>query len=120
MLDKLGIPKEPPKGSFYDFSSDEQPAGNNDQGKKRTSGGQPGNQNARKHGLYSKHLPAERHGEYGSLKSIRDLSNEITLLRLKIIEQFDDPDTYHDHLIKSLNTLARLTDIQERNLYMYR
>ena len=63
MLDALGIPKEPPKGSFYDLTSDEDkevPAGNDAQGKKRNPGGAPiGNQNARKHGLYSKLIPAQ-------------------------------------------------------------
>ncbi len=122
MLDSIGIPEEPPKGSFYDITPDEEkkqePASQSS--KKRKRGGQPGNQNARKHGLYSKHLPSQKASEYDSVLAVRDLSPEIALLRFKIMELLNDPEASHDHLIKSLNTLARLTDIQERHLYLVR
>ncbi len=61
MLDALGIPKKLPKGSFYDVTSDEdkeESTSNNAQGQKRNPAGQLGNQNARRHGLYSKLIPA--------------------------------------------------------------
>ena len=111
-MDTLGIPKEIPKGSFYDITDEEKEMN------KKKSGGQPGNQNARKHGLYSKHLPAERRDLHSSIKSVRDLSPEIALLRYKIMQLLEDPDTTNADLMKALNTLARLTDIQERHLYL--
>ena len=118
LMDTLGIPKEIPKGSFYDITDEEDK--NMDEQPRKKSGGQPGNQNARKHGLYSKHLPAQRRDIHSSITSVRDLSPEIALLRYKIMQLLEDPDTPHDHIIKSLNTLLRMVDVQERNLYLLR
>ena len=114
-MDTLGIPKEIPKGSFYDITDEVK---NMDEQPRKKRGGQPGNQNARKHGLYSKHLPAEQRDIHSSIKSVRDLSPEIALLRYKIMQLLEDPDTPNADLMKALNTLARLTDIQERHLYL--
>ncbi len=114
LMDALGIPKEIPKGSFYHITDEEKEMNN----KKR--GGQPGNGNARKHGLYSKQISAEQHDIQSSIKSVRDLSPEIALLRLKIMQLLEDPDTPHADLIKSLNTLTRMVDVQERHLYLVR
>ena len=108
-LDSLGIPKEPPKGSFYDLSDDE-----SDEEPKLKSGGQPGNQNARKHGFYSKNLPPKRLKEFQSLHNIKDLSPEIALLRFKIIELLDSPDASQELILKTLNSLGRLVNIQNR------
>ncbi len=112
LMDALGIPKEIPKGSFYDITDEEKEMNS------KKSGGQPGNGNARKHGLYSKQISAEQHDIQSSIKSVRDLSPEIALLRLKIMQLLEDPDTPNADLMKALNTLARLTDIQERHLYL--
>lgn len=51
---------------------------------RRKRGGQPGNQNARKHGLYSlAATPAQRRAISGAAK-INTLDQEIALLRVKI------------------------------------
>jgi hypothetical protein len=50
----------------------------------RQRGGQPGNQNARKHGFYSANLsPADLHGCLSALNNGGDL--ELTVLRLKLV-----------------------------------
>ena len=51
--------------------------------RKRKPGGQPGNQNARKHGVYSKVLTPEEQRVL-SLASIPGIDGEIALLRMKI------------------------------------
>ena len=112
LLDSLGIPKEPPKGSFYDLSSDEDPG--SDEEPKLKSGGQPRNQNARKHGFYSKHLSSKRLKEFQSVLNIKDLSPEIALLRFTIIELLDSPDVSQELVLKTLNSLGKLVNIQNR------
>ncbi len=47
-------------------------------------GAQPGNQNARKHGLYSHLLPAAVAEEMEALIRVYDLKEEIALVRLHI------------------------------------
>ena len=105
-MDTLGIPREIPKGSFYDITDEEI-----EMNKKKRD-----DQNA----LYSKHLPAQQRDIQSSITSVRDLFPEIALLRYKIMQLLEDPDTPHDHIIKSLNTLLRMVDVQERNLYLLR
>ena len=112
-LDKLGIPKEPPKGSFYDLSSDEDIS--SDETPKR--GAQPGNQNARKHGLYSKHLPAQQFEEYSSSLTVRDLAPEIAILRVRLNSLLNDPEASPDLINRTLTVLGRLMNIQRRFIY---
>ncbi len=112
MLDKLGIPKEPPKGSFYDFTSDEEQAVNEQPKKKR--GAPRGNQNARKHGLYSKLIPANDPDKYHRAAETDDLSNEIAFLRLKLDSLFNDPDADLNQILQVLTILGRLVNIQRR------
>ena len=113
-LDSLGIPKEPPKGSFYDLSSDE-----DDEVEKpeRKRGGQPGNQNARKHGFYSKQFTPEQIEQLEAADDLRDLGPEIALMRVKLNALLDDPDVSHELLIRAVNSLARLMSIQRRYVY---
>ena len=111
-LDSLGIPKEPPKGSFYDLSSDE-----SDEDPKLKSGGQPGNQNARKHGLYSKHLPAQRLEEYNNALAVRDLAPEIAIVRVRLNGLLNDPEASPDLINRTLSVLGRLMNIQRRFIY---
>ena len=106
MLDKLGIPKEPPKGSFYDLSADEEESA------KRKPGGQPGNQNARKHGFYSRSLTQEQRGAYRTAKYGPSLTPEIAIMRLIVRDIMADPDADQDLLLRSVRTLARLLHVQ--------
>ena len=110
-LDKLGIPKEPPKGSFYDLSSDEE------EEPKRKRGAQPGNQNARKHGFYSKHLTPDQMKQLEEADDLRDLGPEIALLRVKLNTLLDDPDVSLELILRAVNSLARLMSIQRRYVY---
>ena len=110
-LDKLQIPKEPPKGSLYDLSSDLE------EENKRQSGGQPGNQNARKHGLYSKHFTPGQAEQLENADDLKDLAPEINLLRVKLNGLLDDPNTSPDLILKIVNALARLMSVQRRYIY---
>ena len=114
-LDSLGIPKEPPKGSFYDLSSDEDPG--SDEKPKLKSGGQPGNQNARKHGFYSKHFTPDQLKQLEDADDLRDLGPEIALLRVKLNALLDDPEVSTELLLRAVNSLARLMAIQRRYVY---
>ena len=111
MLDKLGIPKEPPKGSFYDLSVDEEESA------KRKPGGQPGNQNARKHGFYSRHFTPEQAKQLEGVDYHKGLDPEIALLRVKLDALLDDPEVSSELLIRAINSLARLIAIQRRYIY---
>ncbi len=111
-LDSIGIPKEPPKGSFYDLSDAE-----SDEESKLKSGGQPGNQNARKHGLYSKHLPPEQLQQFDDALTVRDLAPEIAIVRVRLNGLLDDPNTSPDLILKIVNALARLMSVQRRYVY---
>ena len=51
---------------------------------KRIRGGQPGNQNARKHGFYSKALGEAQKLEFRQAARVKGLDAEIALLRVKI------------------------------------
>jgi hypothetical protein len=55
---------------------------------KRPRGGQPGNQNARKHGLYSKQLTAQESCEYLNIINTTGASPESAVLRLKMLSVF--------------------------------
>ena len=111
-LDKLGIPKEPPKGSFYDLSDDE-----SDEEPKRKRGAQPGNQNARKHGLYSRHFTPEQFEILENANDLKDLAPEIALLRVRLNTLLDDPETSPDLILKTVNALTRLMAVQRRYIY---
>ena len=50
----------------------------------RRRGGQPGNQNARKHGFYSKALGEAQRLEFRQATRVKGLDAEIALLRVKI------------------------------------
>ena len=110
-MDRLPDPKEPPKGSFYDLSSDE------DEKPNRKRGGQPGNQNARKHGFYSKHFTPEQIEQLEDADDLKDLGPEIALLRVKLNTLLDDPDVSPDLLLRAVNSVARLMSIQRRYVY---
>jgi len=50
----------------------------------RSRGGQPGNQNARKHGFYSSSLSQREICEFLNLTNLEGLDREVAVLRLKI------------------------------------
>ena len=74
----------------------------------RQSGGQPGNQNARRHGLYSRYLPPELRQDYEEAHQIRGIAAERALLRTKLAEMLaKDPDNAAliNKLIKTISKL---------------
>ena len=84
---------------------------------KRKRGGQPGNQNARKHGSYSKRLTPQQLEKFQDDREITDFSREIGLLCVKLNVLRKDPTTSLDSILKSLTALAELIHIQE--MYQY-
>ena len=116
MLDTLGIPKEPPKGSFYDLTTDEEDK-NMDEQPKRKRGGQPGNQNARKHGYYSRHFTPEQMQQLEEIDYHKGLDPEIALLRVRLNTLLRDPEADPDLILKYLRVLGRMVNIQRRYIY---
>ena len=72
----------------------------------KRSGGQPGNQNARKHGLYARHMNKKERQLFEEAKGIRGNSNEKALLRLKL-------DAYMTEHPDDLVTMARIVKALE-------
>jgi hypothetical protein len=63
------------------------------EGPKHKRGGQPGNQNARKHGFYSRVLDAEQKRNLKYAASLKGIDEEIALLRVELISVVEhDPD----------------------------
>jgi hypothetical protein len=62
----------------------------------RRRGGQPGNQNARKHGFYASHYPVSTQSEENP--PTIDLQAEIDLIRASIqrVISLGEPHTYHE------------------------
>ena len=95
-------PDAPPKGSFYDIPD------------KRKRGGQLSNQNARKHGFYSKHLSPEQLQDFDDALDISSLDQEIALLRVKLNALLVDQKSPPELLLQTINVFARLVAIQRR------
>lgn len=74
---------------------------------KRKRGGQPGNQNGRTHGFYSKAVNPEHRKKLRTAADIKGLDQEIALLRLKINDAARDSLDYRV-LIPGLSLLSRL------------
>jgi len=76
--------------------------------KKRTRGGQSGNQNARKHGFYSKVLDEAEQLDLELATGVEGIDDEIALLRVKIKSILEhDPENIR-LIMEATNTLARL------------
>ncbi len=75
---------------------------------KRCRGGQPGNQNARKHGYYSSVLTREDRAKLKEASDIVGLDDEIALLRARLKSVIEhDPDNIR-LISQAASTLARL------------
>jgi len=75
---------------------------------KRKRGALKGNQNARKHGFYSKVLDEAEQLELKAAREIEGIDDEIALLRVKIHSLLEkDPDNIK-LIMDATNTLARL------------
>lgn len=74
---------------------------------KKPSGGQPGNQNARTHGFYSKSARREDRKKLRIAADMKGLDQEIALLRSKISNFSEDPD-YYRLILPGIALLSRL------------
>jgi len=80
---------------------------------KRRPGGQPGNQNGRTHGFYSKTLNPEMRRGLDAAAGVEGLDQEIALLRLKISAFAGNPDHYR-LLIPGMSLLSRLLRTRQK------
>ena len=55
----------------------------------RRVGGQPGNQNARKNGLYAKYLAPKQRQDYDEARGVRGVEAELALFRCKLAEMLE-------------------------------
>ena len=55
----------------------------------RHKGGQPGNQNARKHGIYSRYMSVQVEDEIVGMSN-RDLEDELALVRVRLANALDE------------------------------
>ena len=76
--------------------------------KKRTPGGQPGNQNARKHGFYSRVLDEAEQLDWEFAHGVEGIDDEIALLRLKIKSILQHDPENIKLIMEATNILARL------------
>ncbi len=76
--------------------------------KKRSPGGQPGNQNARTHGFYSKHPLAAELSEAKRAAKVEGLDQELGLARARIKSIVANDPTNHEILFKAMNSLTSL------------
>ena len=110
-LNDLPGPSEPPEdpSSGLDDNSGEKP--------NRKRGAPPGNQNARKHGLYSKFLTPAQAEKYEHALEIKDLTREIAIVRLKFDALLDDPEASSDDVLKTVSILSKLITTQRRHFW---
>lgn len=71
-------------------------------------GGQPANQNARKHGFYSRALTEAEKLQLEEAALVDGLDQEIALLRVKLRELVESSPERIDLHLEAANTLARL------------
>ena len=85
-----------------------------DERPKKKRGAPFGNQNARKHGLYSKYLNPERIKKLRQVAKIDDLAHEIIIVRLRLDALLSDPNASTDEIYKAISMLAKLVNVQHR------
>ena len=75
---------------------------------KKKRGAPKGNQNARKHGFYSKVLDEKEQADFDQAISVEGIDEEIALLRVKMISLLErDPENIR-LITQATNTLIRL------------
>ncbi len=75
---------------------------------KRKRGGQPANQNARKHGFYSKVLDEAEQLDFDLASGVNGIDDEIALLRVKIKSILEKDPENIKLIMQATNTLAGL------------
>ena len=84
----------------------------------RRRGGQPGNQNARKHGYYSRIFNKAERADYYSAGDVQGIDEEIALIRhvIKTVASFKD-DRHILVLVRAANVLNRLVRTRQKIRY---
>ncbi len=81
---------------------------------RKRPGGQPGNQNAWKHGLYERAFPPEQRPTLPDLKGVDLLHLEIAVLRLKLDELLAAPQPDMKLILRTMEVMAKLLRIDDR------
>jgi hypothetical protein len=76
---------------------------------KRLSGGQPGNQNARKHGFYSAKLSEKELSEYWELVNIQRMDPQLAFTRVKVGHSVGNAPGNHRVLMEGTNLVAKVS-----------
>ena len=102
-------------GAARDVAAHDAGAGTEDAGdaSRAKSGGQPGNQNARKHGFYSKSLTPEQQEAIVEARKADILTEEIAFMRVKVQALVDDPNHDTDQVFRGIGLLARIVRIDD-------
>ena len=79
----------------------------------RKRGGQPGNQNARTHGFYSKAVPPELQQKLQDAETVKGLDQEIALLRSKIAIAAENSGDYRE-LVPGISLLSKLLSTRKK------
>ena len=103
-----GAIHDPAAGSPHD-ASPAQPSGL----PKRGPGAPLGNQNALKHGLYSRVLTPEQRESLYYAEDAKFLDKEIVILRMKLETLLADPNTDTDLFLRALGMLSRMVRIND-------
>ena len=81
---------------------------------KRRSGAPKGNQNARKHGFYSKVLDEAEQFDFEVASDVNGIDDEIALLRVKIKSVLEKDPENINLIMRATNTLATLVKTRYR------
>ena len=81
---------------------------------RRKRGGQPGNQNARKHGLVEGRLTREQRNNFRAIRRAGSLSPDLDFLRVKVAALLTDPRAEPEALLRAARLLVRLFRIELR------
>jgi len=79
---------------------------------KQKRGGQPGNQNAKKHGFYSSILTKSQRIRINNASLVPGLDDEIALLRVKLLELAEKHPDRLDLHIEAATAIARLVKVR--------
>ena len=78
----------------------------------RRPGGQPGNQNARVHGFYSRALTPKQREQLKLAEPVRGVDNEVAMLRVKIMTIIDEDPDNTAVLLRAVTALTRLLKVR--------
>ena len=82
----------------------------------RKPGGQPGNQNARKRGVYEKALTHEQRNFLRAVRRGGSLTREVALMRVKVAAILVDPRSDPDLVLRATRMLLSLLNVDRRRL----